>query len=265
MPQNLNFKVIKCPTKMEDSEQLPTNPNINNNSNPPPNPNPMHNSGFQNEMLYNIWTVRLTFPTLFQDEYTVCMNKMFDSIEKTKQVKYSMTFKEYSKKKVLHYHMRIVTTYKTPEMLRKYIKSFFPKEAKGQRFFSTHKVWVNGVLHDQSLCHSATYIAKEGHIVHRYGYTDYQISELIKESKKYNKMLNMPVHEKVIQIYDITQPNQIIKAVSDFYESIEKIPPKRHIMEELIRKILYKVSSDFRKNYWASLDQYLFEQITPYS
>lgn len=214
------------------------------------------------EKQYNIWTVRFTFPALFMDEYEKCILLLFKSIEERKQIKYSMTFKEYSKKKVMHYHMRIVTTYKTPEMLRKYLKSFFPENKSGNRFFATHKCYVNGILHDDSLCKSATYIAKEGHIVHKYGYSNKHIKELIAQSKKYNKMLRMPTHEKIIQIYELTDKSgtaKIVGAIIDFYDSLEKIPPKLHIVQEIIRKILYKISPGYRTSYRNTLTQLLTE------
>lgn len=129
---------------------------------------------------YNIWTLRFTFPKS-EESRKKCEKQfqlLFDDMDQKKQIKYSMTFSEYSKKHKLHYHSRVVTTYKTPNMLRKYVKSFFPNY-KGNKFFSTHKVWIDGILYDKSLCHSSTYIAKEGHIIHHKGYTQSQMKELI--------------------------------------------------------------------------------------
>lgn len=211
------------------------------------------------ECQFNIFTLRFTFPSLFIDEYQASMDKLFKDINNKKQVKYSLTFKEYSKKKVLHFHTRIVVTYKTPAMLRDYVRSFFPKEAKGNKFFSTHKCWIEGVLYDKSLCHSTNYIAKEGHIVHSFGYSKSQIKELIEQSKAYNKMLKMPLHEKLIQLYDIDSATRIVPAIMDYYDSIEKIPPKTHIIQDTIRKILYKISPKFRTHYSVQLENYITE------
>lgn len=211
------------------------------------------------EKQFNIWTLRFTFSTLFIKEYEVCMQKMFEDIGSKKQIKYCLVFREYSKKGVLHYHIRIVTTYKTPAMLRDYIKSFFPSSAKGNKFFSTHKVWVDGILFDQSLCHSTNYIAKEGHIVFSFGYSTKEIKSLILESRKYNDRLKMPMHEKIIQLYDIRDPDQIAQAVIDHYCSIEKIPPKMHVVSEIIRKILFKISPAYRKLYLQKLQSLVYE------
>lgn len=216
------------------------------------------------ETAFNIWTVRFTFPRLFEDEYTEAITKLFKDIDSKKQVKYSMTFKEYSKKQVLHFHMRIVTSYKTPAMLRKYLKEYFPASAKGNKFFSCHKCWIDGILYDKSLCHSSNYIAKEAHIVHFKNYSKSQIKEIIAQSLQYNAMLKMPLHEKIIQLYDIKSSDKIASSIMMFYDSIDKIPPKTHIIQEVIRKILFTISHQYRMHYRKELQNYITE-ITCYN
>lgn len=218
------------------------------------NPNPLQNSFEHN---YNIWTVRITHPVT--DAFDKALKCLFEDASGRAQIKNFLCFHEISKRKTSHYHIRIVTTYKTQNMLRLWIKSFFPPASQGNRFFSTHKVWINGVLYDKSLCHSSTYIAKEGHVVWYYGYTSQQIRELITQSKQYNKMLKMPVYEKIIQLYDVDEPRKIAHAVMSFYDSINKIPPKSHIIQEMIRKMLFQISWKYRLRYKSEMEEFVRE------
>ena len=72
-------------------------------------------------------------------------------------------------------------------------------------------------------------------------------------------MLKMPMYEKIVQLYDITKPDQIASAVMDHYYSIEKIPPKFHVVSEIIRKILFKISPAYRKIYLSNLENLVYE------
>lgn len=217
------------------------------------------------ERHYNVWTLRFTAPHIEITKFNKGFDDYLDFLTEAKQVKLACVFRESSRKRVLHYHIRLVTTWKTrPSILKQIKKSFIHFGNKGNKMYQTHKCYVDGVLYDKSLLHSTNYIAKDGDLVYKKGYTEATITELINESKKYNTQLKLPVWKKIMLQYDIKHPSQIPNSIIEFYESIEKVPPRGTFVREICRKILWKISKDYRKNYRQRIEEYIHEEICGY-
>lgn len=216
------------------------------------------------EKLYNIWTVRITQIGLnipFRD----CLDNYLEDIESLKAVKLAIAFREKSKRGIKHIHLRIVTTWKTRPSLLKIIKKHFMIYGnKGNKIYQTHKCFVDGVMFDKSLLHSTHYIAKEGDVIYKKGYSDLDVANIISESKRYNSNLKLPIYQKIILQYDISTPEKLPYAILEFYESIEKVPPKMIFVREIIRKILWKISPKYRQNYKKKILQCVEEELCEY-
>lgn len=216
-----------------------------------------------NEEDFNVWTIRLT-QIGSREAFKQHLDLFFTTIEGKKQIPLALAFIEKSKRGIKHVHMRIVTTWKTRPSLLSLIKSHFPYGNKGNKFFQTHKCYVDGTLYDKSLLHSTNYIAKEADNIFQKGYSDLEVANIISESKKYNAEIKMPVYQKIMSQYDIKTPEQIPSSILEFYESIEKVPPKGIFVREIVRKILWKISHKYRQNYRKKITQFVDEELCEY-
>lgn len=217
------------------------------------------------EKFHNVWTVRITVPLLHREIFNKGFLAYQDFLENSSQVVKCVMFRELTKKKVLHYHLRMICKWKTrPSVLKALQESFIHFKRLGNKIYSTHMCFVNGIMYDKSLVGSQNYIAKDGDIIYSKGYSDEEIKELIKQSKAHNEYLKLPVHKKIMVQYDIKHADQIPPAIVAFYDHINKIPPRMFHVQEMARKILWEISLDYRKKYKKHIENYINSEISGY-
>lgn len=203
--------------------------------------------------LVGVFTVRLT-PTkniLTEPE----IETWIKTLEENNAVKKILAFKEKTPK--THYHIRLVTQYKTRKSIADLIKNTWTWEATtglSNKIYSVHDCKSK----DKTLWKSATYIAKEGDCVSHYGYMPCHVSTFVNYSKRLRKFKDTPKYKRIIYLYNLdhdSMPNtgRIYDAIIDYHKTKKLEIPERYRINNLMHNICFNLSENYRQSMKESM------------
>lgn len=212
------------------------------------------------ETLEGVFTLRLT-PSQFEDLPCVYASedwstedvvKWLDHLKKEDKFMKCMAFREYSPKVGEHFHIRFVTKFKTRQSLANIVKKDFPIPTglgQGNKAYSIRDCKAK----DKTIWKSATYIAKDGDCIYRFGYALEDINYFVEYSHKLKEFRGFPKFEQIIYTYRLDQKSQeeltgkmLYDSVIDFHRSKKKEIPPTHRVKNILHNICYKLSSLYR-------------------
>lgn len=211
-------------------------------------------STLNEETLDGTYTMRLT-PSKMQINATKCEATSIDvmafleKLSENVKVKKILAFKEEGAKVGLHYHVRIVTGFKTRKSISDLVKVKFliPKgKGRGNEAYSVRDCKEK----DKTVWKSATYIAKEGDCCFRKGYTQEDVNYFIEYGKKLSTFKGLPKYEQIIIMYGLDKikldGKSIYDAVIGFHKSKKLEVPPGHRINNLIHNICFQLSDTYR-------------------
>lgn len=205
------------------------------------------------ETLEGLWTVRITPEkmerNITKDEVKEILNMIYVSNQRVKKI---LCFEEGNAVNHVkrHYHLRLVTDYKTKKSLYDLIKERFPIGKKGNGSYSIH----NCREKDKTLWKSATYIAKGGDCVCHHGYDEGQVAQFIKVGRQMSVNASTPIWKKIATIYLFDglvelSSEYCFDCIVNWYEENDKILPMNFHIKQLMHNLLYKYNSHYREKY----------------
>ena len=172
-----------------------------------------------------------------------------------KKLSYVMIFEENAK--FQHYHIFCLSSI-TIDAVRKHVKTAFPKihlkkkqkknNVNGNNeFFAYHDCSV-----DKNPMYAPNYVAKDGKLKYKKGFTDKQISTYVhngcvyKMNQKYQESKNL--HNYIAKNYVPTDPDgsQIYLSIEKYYVDKKKVMPPKHILVNLFHRVAYVSSQSYR-------------------
>lgn len=215
------------------------------------------------ETKYNVWTIRITPPKNvaaalaahvadgFVHSMSCRIYNMFEGLQENKFPKI-LVYEETSQREKVHYHARVccLKTWATRKSLSDLFSSHFP-ECKGNGFYSTKKVHVNGKSYS-SLLKSVTYIAKECELLFGRGYTDEEVKLIEKVGKEWKDSVSAPIYKKIIKTYNIDKRMKgsfVTRHVLDYYSKQGKEVPNYRQLCRILHLIKYSVDPEYRDVY----------------
>ncbi len=226
------------------------------------------------ETLEGLWTVRLTPAHMHQNIDTAKVGDELEDLIKTNtRVNKIICFEEGDDlgETARHYHIRMVTDYKTKKSVSDLMKRIFPIDdpdplvpKKGNRALSVHDCKGK----DRSVWHSATYIAKMGQLVYQYGYSDGKIAEIIKIGRQLMFKKGIPIYRQIIVIYKLDtylelQPDDLMEIVQEYYKEFNKPMPEIFRLKSLMHSILFACNSTYAKNVRSKMCSHFRELCDP--
>ncbi len=217
----------------------------------------------------SIFTLRFS---RFGDVFANSIVSKFTPYIKNEQINALLIFKEGTQhKKNIHFHVRLETNYFwiKQKLYRDLLKKSFT-ELTGNAQLSCHPCKEKDKHHDNHLGASKTYIAKEGNLIYKYGYTDLQIEEMIYHGRLIANYTNAPIYKKIILLYNLKKipesklPKRkdwriVVTHMQQFYEENNKgYVNNNHITKTLAQNIMKELSYTYRIN---SLHNFI-EQLT---
>lgn len=210
------------------------------------------------EASLNIWTLRITVTEDYRKymadtsitdvdapiiEYLARKDvKMFPKI---------LCYREESKQKKIHYHMRIGSTHwKTRKSLFDSIHKSFPF-MKGQKCFTTKAVRVNGKT-SSHLEKSITYISKERYRTFTRGYSTGDLDKFEQIGSSWADISKMPIFKQIVHMYGIKQSTSgstVCANVLSYYNDAGRESPTYFTLTKLLSNIKLEVDPEYKKQY----------------
>lgn len=216
----------------------------------------------------DVWTVRFTPP---DDDNGNGVDSGFfcngiKKLLKNKKLYRYIVAREKTKSGKVHFHLRF-TTEKSESVVRKYFRdSLCSPDLKGQRYCCFHPVQINGVLKDDKLWKSATYVCKDGDIIDSHGYSVSEISDLIAYGNSLKSKGNDPLWLRVISKYRLQEGADdvdIIDSLEEFYKSIDKPLPAWTHIKTAVHNMKYHLQEKYRNDVRMSNLQKMAELHNP--
>ena len=210
----------------------------------------LQNSSLSGPQTDNVFTLRLNTHDKGLPLYSI--NTITDVIDNIKKINSYMIFSEMSKKQVKHLHIYLTTTL-SMRRVQQILKSKLPN-IKGPNK-STHVCYENGILKDENLWKSKTYIAKDGLLVKQKGFTSDQIEEFYRIGSTLQKLAKdkTAVFKQIISIYELnkgTPLSTIIRSVYNYYDTYRaRKYPNYHILTTLIEQIKFNLNESYFQNW----------------
>lgn len=211
-------------------------------------------STLNEETLDGTYTMRLT-PSKMQINATKCeatsedVMAFLEKLSENVKIKKILAFREEGAKVGLHYHVRIVTEFKTRKSISDLVKVKFliPKgKGRGNEAYAVRDCKEK----DKTVWKSATYIAKEGECCFRKGYTLSDVNYFIEYGKKLSTFKGLPKYEQIIIMYGLDKIKitgiTIYDAVIGYHKSKKLEIPPGHRINNLIHNICFKLSDTYR-------------------
>ncbi len=214
-------------------------------------------SKLNEETLDGTYTMRLT-PSKMQINATKCeatsddVMSFLEELSTNGKVKKILAFREQGTKVGLHYHIRLVTEFKSRKSISDLVKLNFiiPKgKGRGNEAYAVRCCKEK----DKTVWKSATYIAKEGDCCFRKGYTLADVNYFIQYGRKLSTFKGLPKYEQIIIMYGLDKISQmslqgkiIYDSVIGFHKSKKLEIPPGHRIHNLIHNICFKLSDNYR-------------------
>lgn len=203
--------------------------------------------------LEGVFTVRLT-PTkdILKDP---SVETFIKTLEANPAIKKILAFKESSPR--LHYHIRLVTQYKTRKSIADLIKKTWcwtteKEPGLSNKIYSVHDCKSK----DKTLWKSATYIAKEGDCVNHYGYKPCHVAKFVQYSRRLRKFKDTPKYKRIIYLYNLRQSDsasQYYDAIIDYHKMKKLEIPEKFRINNLMHNICFNLSLNYRNSMKESL------------
>lgn len=203
-----------------------------------------------NESKLNVFTLRLN--THYKGLPLYPINTIVDTIDNVKKINSYMIFSEVSKKQIKHLHIYLTTSL-SMRRVQQILKSKLPNIKGPQK--STHVCYENGVLKDDNLWKSKTYIAKDGLLVKQKGFSSTQIEEFYRIGSTLQKQAKdkTAVFKQIISIYELhkgTPLSIIVRSVYNYYDTYRaRKYPNYHIISNLIEQIKFNLNEKYFQNW----------------
>ncbi len=213
----------------------------------------------EHQTLSSIFTLRFS---RFGDVFANSIVSKFTPYIKNEQIKALLIFKEGTKqKKNIHFHVRLETDHflNKQKLHRDLLKKSF-SELKGNAQLSCHPCKEKDKHHDEHMGASKSYIAKEGNLIFKHGYTDIQIEEMIYHGRLIAQYSNAPIYKKIILLYNLKEipipllPKRkdwriVVTHMQQYYEENNKgYVNRNHITKSLAQNIMKELSYSYRIN-----------------
>lgn len=150
-----------------------------------------------------------------------------------------------------HYHVRMETDFKTPKSVRDLVLKSFPiPERDGKKHQSQYYSIHSCKEKDKTFWKGETYIAKEGHLVHNYNYSEQRVAQIIYWGRKIQSFAGKTIAERITILLDLdnkTTLHQAYDATILYYKEEKHQIPDVNTIKRVVHQILFRLNNSYRE------------------